>query len=543
MVDFISSLGAGSGIDIKNLAKSLTDATKAPEQTQLDTKKKAAESRISSVGKIMSTVNDFSAALKSLGDPSTFQRLPTSSDPSKVVVNFIDGTIPPTFNSNIKVINTAVEAAVIMPAISDLETDLLSQGQTGSFKLIDDNTNTTLQEFDLTTYNTLPKLRDAINAVTGYSATILQGGTSDDPNYYLSIKRGLGEANSFSTQLTTSDNKQNFAGTVTGSTAVTTAGQDAVIEIDGISVSSSTNDFKNILPGLQITAVATTGANSVSIKSETNIDNLSSAISTLVIGFNELVKTIQSETVYNEDPTKRGALSNNSSAKQLLNQLIRFTTQPISGYENSSHTMSELGISTNRDGTISFDQSAFAKIMRDKPTTVEAVLASKRQIFDTRVKLGSAGKSAQPGIYKIEKTGSSSWSVNGQEAQFANGVLKFGKDDASALSLIVSSELSNSQVTSFSTNLYYSKGMIERFSDMLTDVANTNSSIQTITTAATTEITKINKDQSKLDDRMKALNDRYLKQFATMQTFITQANDTKKSLTSMMDAWSNSMKN
>ncbi len=84
--------------------------------------------------------------------------------------------------------------------------------------------------------------------------------------------------------------------------------------------------------------------------------------------------------------------------------------------------------------------------------------------------------------------------------------------------------------------------MIERFSDMLTDVANTNSSIQTITTAATTEITKINKDQSKLDDRMKALNDRYLKQFATMQTFITQANDTKKSLTSMMDAWSNSMK-
>lgn len=66
MVDFISALGAGSGIDIKGLAKSLTDATKQPEQTQIDNKKKAAEARVSSVGKI-SFSQRLLKCLKSLG--------------------------------------------------------------------------------------------------------------------------------------------------------------------------------------------------------------------------------------------------------------------------------------------------------------------------------------------------------------------------------------------------------------------------------------------------------------------------------------------
>jgi len=543
VVDLISALGAGSGIDIKKLAKNLSDATHASEQSQLNSKKKAAESRISSVGKIMSTVNDFTDALKSLGNSSTFQRIPTSSDTTKVKVNFIDGTIPPTFNSTVKVVKKAIEASVIMPKISSLEANLLSSGATGNFKLVNTDTGATLQEFDLSTYNTLPKLRDAINALTGYTASIIQGGTSTTPHYYLSIKRDSGAANSFQTQLSTSDSMQNFAGTVVaGDSPTTTAGQDAEIQIDGISITSATNDFKNILPGLQITAVDTTGATDALISSKTDTATLSNAISTVVVGFNALVKTIQSETAYSEDPTKRGALANNSSVKQLLNNLQKFTTQRISGYASTSHTMSEIGISTNKDGTISLNERTFAKVLRDSPLTVEAVLASKRQILDTRIKFGSAGASFPQGVYEISKTGSTTWSINGQDAQYANGILKFGNDNASSLSLVVSSELGDSGVTSFSTKLNYAKGMIERFSDMLTDVANTNSSIQKITAVATTEITKINTGQSNLNNKMTALNNRYVKQFATMQTFITQANDTKKSLTSMMDAWSNSMK-
>jgi flagellar hook-associated protein 2 len=548
VVDFISSLGAGSGIDIKSLAKSLTDATKAPEQAQLDTKRIAAESRVSSVAKIMATVTDFSDALNAIGDPSTFQRLPESSDTSKVSVEFIDGTIPPTFNSQVKVNNLAVEASAIFPPVSDLGASLIGGDASRTLTLYKgvDATGDILNSFDLTEYNTLPELRDAINLVEGFSATILQGGTPQNPSYYLSVKHGTGAENSFYPSITSSDGSLTPDGTNDGlmtSTATIVAGEDAEIEIDGITVQSSTNDFKNILPGLQITAAGETGANTVSISSQTNAESLTIAISTLVVGYNELIKVIKSETQYNEDPTKRGSLSNNSSATQLINQLRRFTTQPISGYDSGSYTLTELGVTTNLDGTISFDEKAFATIIKNNPNKVEAVLASKRQIFDSRLKFGSAGQSLTPGVYKISKSGTDTWSVNEKQAAISNGLLTYNDGTNANLSLMVSSELQSNTITNFSTNLYYAKGLVERFNDMLKNVSDPKSSIQTISSSAKSEISEISKNQTKLDARMQNLNDRYLKQFAAMQTFITQANDTKKSLTSMMDAWSNSMNN
>ena len=38
MVDIVNTLNAGSGIDIKSLAKSLTDTVRAPQQQIIDTK-------------------------------------------------------------------------------------------------------------------------------------------------------------------------------------------------------------------------------------------------------------------------------------------------------------------------------------------------------------------------------------------------------------------------------------------------------------------------------------------------------------------------
>ena len=124
----------------------------------------------------------------------------------------------------------------------------------------------------------------------------------------------------------------------------------------------------------------------------------------------------------------------------------------------------------------------------------------------------------------------------------SNGLLSYNDGLSSTLSVMVSPELQTNTMTGFSTNLYYAKGLVERFTDMLKNVSDTKSAIQTISSSAQSEISEISKNQTKLDSRMQNLNDRYLKQFAAMQTFITQANDTKKSLTSMMDAWSNSMK-
>ena len=480
-----------------------------------------------------------------MGEPDKFQRTPFSSDTSKVKIDFVDGIIPPTFSGKISVTNIAVEASTAFPAISSLETPLLGTNTNRTLKLHAGNSysNPTIAEFDLSIYNTLPKLKDAINSVKGLSATIIQSGSTANPYYVLSIKNGTGTENTFLPEITTSDISGVSAGGLLSSGAITTQGQDASISVDGVNITSSSNIFTDVLPGLQITAVAPTGLSPIDISSKTNGDALTNAMSTLVVGFNELVKSIKTESNYNEDPTLRGSLANNSSTRQLLNELARFTTQPISGYDNQTYSMTDLGVTTNRDGTISFDQKKFAQILQEKPEKVEAILSSKKQLSDSRIKFGSSGARTQSGIYSIQKNSIDNWTVNGQVATYKNGMLTY-KDQTNTIdiSLIIPNSMNISAPNGYSTKLFFAKGMVERFSDMLTSVTDANSPINTISKAASSEITKLQEDQKKLDARMTQLNDRYVKQFAAMQTFVNQANDTKKSITSMMDAWSNSMK-
>ena len=229
--------------------------------------------------------------------------------------------------------------------------------------------------------------------------------------------------------------------------------------------------------------------------------------------------------------------------RQLLNELGRFTTKTISGYSSQKYSLTELGVTTNRDGTISFDQKTFAKILQDDPDKVEAILASKKQVSDSRIKFGSSGIRTPSDIYTIRKIGTDNWTINDAPASYKNGILTY-KDQTNTidLTLIMSNSLNDSASIGYSTKLYYAKGMVERFTDMLTNVSDASSTINTISKSATSEINKLADDQKKLDARMTLLNDRYVKQFASMQSFVNQANDTKKSITSMMDAWSNSMK-
>lgn len=549
MVDIISALGAGSGIDIKALAANLTAAERLPQQAAIDTRKTAAESKISSVGKIMSTVDAFSTAVTGLGNPSTFQRAPTSSDPSSLDISFTGDTVPPTFTGIVSVDVIATESSVLFSSISSLDDSLLGGNTDRTLTLYDgsDNTGDELASFDLSTYDTITKLKDAINAVSGFTATIITGGSTDTPAYYLSVRHGYGADNEFFPELTTTDASGTLSADSDGNygidSAVTTAGVDAQITIDGVVVTSSTNTFTDVLTGVTLEALAVTTSD-VTISSVTDKTALTNALATLVAGFNELVTTIKTESAYSEDKKLSGALANNSSARYLLQQLNNFTTKSLSGYDGStSYTLAELGVATNRDGTLSIDNKLFATALRDYPEMVEAVLASKRAVSDSRMQFGSVNTSTNPGSYTVAASDATTWTIAGEPAA-RNGYLLQGGTGTTAegITLLLSSDIITSAADGYSTTVYFAKGLVERFADMLTAWKDTSSPINTVEKTASNELDDVTTAQAKLDEKMKSVEQRYIKQFATMQSAVNASNDTKKSLTSMMDAWSASMK-
>jgi flagellar hook-associated protein 2 len=548
MVDIVNALNAGSGIDIKNLAKSLTDAAREPQQKLLETKTKALEAKISSVGKIMSAVTTFDDALKSLGDPQTFQRTPTSSDSSKVTLDFVDGTIAPTFSGQVAVNQLATDASFLFPPLTSLDTLLAGTDTDRTLKLISGTTaspGTEIATIDLTEVQTLPALRDKINEITGYQATIIQGGTASSPKYYLGVKGGMGADASFHVSITTTSGGSTVAATGTGlildGTEVIKQGTDSSISVDGVTITGSSNVFTDIVPGIKITALGTTSSD-VTLSSSYNSDALSAAMATLVSGFNLMIDTIKSETQFSTDASKKGGLSNDPSTRALLGELRRFTTQPLEGFTTDSHNLAELGVRTNRDGTLTLDEKTFAKMLKEKPEVVEAVLASKKQVTDSRLSILSS-TDVTPAVYTVEKIATSQWTINGQTATLALGTLTAGVGtDAEGLVLSLPSSVETASPTGYTTQVNFAKGLVERLSEMFGSLKNSQSSIQVASANAAKSLSEVKTQQSNLDARMAKLEERYVLQFAQMNAAVNEANNTKASMKTFIDAWTAGLK-
>jgi flagellar hook-associated protein 2 len=430
-----------------------------------------------------------------------------------------------------------------------------------------------------------------------------------------------------------------------------TIGQDAKISIDGVSISSSTNVFDKAIPGVTITAVGVTDANTpVTIKSETNTTALTAAINSLVTGYNQVISTMTAEMAYNStDNTKSGGLANNATARTLVEQLRSFTTQQIQGYDNNVYTLADIGVKTNRDGTLTLDQAAFDAALTTKPDMVAAVMASKQSISDSRLSPGKIDSTAKAGVYTIKKetlspqittvagtasayeaatvafndlaaggyvtvggltftatsamaasnvaaafanlstgattgpstglgtysgtltgwsTGSSNankltflastfgnvtdltssgtslgWTINGEPATLSGMTLTAGATSkAAGISVLIPTDLSAAAAEGFSATLNYSKGILERFNAMIADATGTSSSLESLSSTNTKNVSDLDKKQTDLDARMETIRLRYLDQFTRVQTLLTQAKSTQSSLTDFQTAWSNSLK-
>ena len=518
-----------------------------------------------------------------------------------------------------------------------------------------------LLSMDLTESDTLVTVRDKINTIAGMTATIVQGGTSTDPLYYLSVKSATGAINNFYADVTAVGGTTPLDGADTSNLdpvadgllgnyySSLSVGQDAKISIDGVSINSSTNVFDKAIPGVVITAVAPTDSNvPVAINSQVNKTALTSAINSLITGYNQVLATMNAEMAYNStDNTKSGGLANNAVARTLMDQLRSFTTQSIIGYDDKSHTLADIGVKTNRDGTLTLDQAAFSSALSNSPDTVAAILASKQSVSDSRIVPGSITSEAKTGVYSIKKSydiptvstvsgnagvaesstitfkdipaggyvtiggltftanaamsasqvavafaglssgvtkgnsttlgsysgklqdwnagavagdqlvftssfignvpdikvDATSWTINNELAVLNGLTLTAGtKSNSAGISVIIPTELSNLAAIGFSATLNYSKGIIERFNQMINNATGATSSLQSMSDTQTQNLADLDKKQSDLDTRMEAIRLRYLDQFTRVQTLLTQAKSTQSSLTDFQTAWSNSLK-
>jgi len=307
---------------------------------RLTASKRGLEAQLSAFGKLKSGLSTFQSALSGLKALDAFKIFTAgSSDESAFTATADSGAAIGT--SAIDVVQLAVADKVASQAIADTDTTTL--GGTGDQMTITVNGNSFVVDGG---GMTLAQLRDAINSDpdnVGVSASIVTETSSS--NRLVLTSNETGTANSISTSFTGS------LGTDLGLTQITPA-QDAQIVIDNtFTVTRSSNVISDALSGVTLTLKAPT-ATTATLTVDRDLDAVKENVQTFVDAYNELKATMDGLSGVGND------LEADSTLRSIENQMRAVFNTPPAGLTGSYAYLSEIGVSFQKDGTLSLDSAA-----------------------------------------------------------------------------------------------------------------------------------------------------------------------------------------
>jgi len=194
--------------------------------------------------------------------------------------------------------------------------------------------------------NTLASLASAINqTVIGVTAGII----TDANGSRLSLVSGTsGTAG----QLTVTSALQDSTTSASIATQTGTPGANASLNVDGIDISSSSNTVSTAIPGVMF-QLLNTSSSAVQVQITNDTSSISSAVSSFVTAYNAITTDLQAQEG-NDSSGNAEPLYGNPTIALMQTQLSQALLG--GGASGSVSSATQLGITVNQDGTLTFSQ-------------------------------------------------------------------------------------------------------------------------------------------------------------------------------------------
>lgn len=140
-----------------------------------------------------------------------------------------------------------------------------------------------------------------------------------------------------------------------------TAASDAEILVNGsITATSSSNEFSGVLDGVIINAKSVTTATQ-NVEVSLDKESMSEQINLLVEKFNAVISKIDEYAKVDTVEQTTGVLTGDSTIRQIIGRIRNQFSRPVTLSDDTTLSMSQLGITTNRDGSISVDTTKLSE--------------------------------------------------------------------------------------------------------------------------------------------------------------------------------------
>lgn len=426
--NIISSLGAGSGIDIKGLVDGLVSVERSAPEQRLDTKKTKLEAQISGYGTLSSSIDEFKKVVDPLTNPDLFNAR-SASFPSTNQFITANGIEPDaqTGTFNVKVNQTAQSQSLSSAVVADPAAQLLSSG--------DGTQQLTIRFGDWASYTAPPgagpvgftpnaskatvtvnitegksSLNDIAQAIndanSGLEASVLDDGSGQ---YKLLLTSPSGDKNSV--EISVSDPKLSLVEFKQGSASLTQnqESKDAIIEVNGLTVQRESNTINDVVNGFDFTLNKASAGEVVTFSIEEDRATAEQAIRDFVTAYNTFYETANNLIgVTKSEETGAsvaGQLSSDGTAKTIVSSIVNAKSEKLAASSGAFSYLANLGIETKLDGTIEIDEEKFSKVLKDNFEDVAKLLARSTSSTTSSIEVGTKSSTVpQDGTYTVVVT-------------------------------------------------------------------------------------------------------------------------------------------
>jgi flagellar hook-associated protein 2 len=354
--------GLATGFDTETLIQRLLAVERRPI-TALETRKlkfEALSAAFKDLNTKLATLKTRAGALK---DPENFfARSVTSSDETVATATAASGSVRGTFTvTPTQLARGSIAAAgVTVDALTDT---IASVDANFTFKLGASGTEVNVPVTGTTTLEQL--VADINEANAGVRAAAVNLGTAEAPDYQLTMtSNSTGATNN----IVIVNDPTNLA------IANTQTALDATFSVTGIGAfTRSSNTFSDVIEGVTITLKAGAGSTDLAITYDKS--GTQSKVQTLLDAYNDVVSTIDGQTKAVTRPdgsVSLGAFTGDAVPRVLRMGLASTIASTVSG---TFTRLAEIGVTTQKDGTLTLDGTKFQKAFNDDASAVGALIA------------------------------------------------------------------------------------------------------------------------------------------------------------------------
>jgi flagellar hook-associated protein 2 len=539
--DILSAVSrGGSGIEIKQLVTSLVAAETSGERSLNQRRLDSTSTTISAMGQLSQQVGTFKDGMAAVAQAASRQ---ASSSTSAVTFEVSNAAVASDVSASVSVQRLASEQILSFSFDASVTpTSTVNQGTVS----LDTDAWDSARSFTIdSSNNTLNDLTKQLNAIDGVTASLLDTGTG----YALIVKSKVGENNALDAGSITAiktalnmtsaavDGQIDASNNPLGAGSTLVAAQNALLLVDGVTVTRSENSFDDLFAGHKVTLNAVGTSKLASADSSTSVQE---RINSFLAIANELKSYLTEATQRGLNGAEPGPLAGDVAAQSVLSRMRNIATQPISGFGDAPIYLAQIGIQTERDGTLTLNAERFERAIAENPDIVDALFSTKYSSEDPNLEVtGLSFAPPKVGSYALvydPSTSPATATLDGQALSVGTNddgdvVLRATDGDAYGLQLTLGSN------ESLTTTVRYGQSMADQLESYGETLLGATGLIARRETELSDNLAGFETNLEDIETKAAALTERYNIRFGRMEAVITSMNKTGEYMQSLMDAW------